>query len=121
MTVRFGTLKYVVGSFFAFGSPMVISTPGGIDIGIRPSFEALLVVLENCRRGEAWKAGTRKLGSVMAVPEIDFSSTLLRLGASITVVGDPASIGRLNEGRGEDWLLRIGATTKMLGVAKIDA
>lgn len=74
---------------------MVISTPGGIDIGVRPSFEDALDVFENCRRGEAWNAGTRKQGSVIAVPEIAFSRALLRLGASIVTVWNTASIGHL--------------------------
>ncbi len=30
---------------------MRISTPGGMDIGVRPSFEGLLTVFENWRRG----------------------------------------------------------------------
>lgn len=82
-------------SFLTVRSPNVISTPGGIDIGVRPSLEGLLDVLENWRRGdEAWKAGTRKPGSVTALPEIAFSRTLLRPGASIVAI---VNWGRLDE------------------------
>lgn len=84
-----------MGSFFAVGSPMVISTPGGIDIGVLPSFEDVLGVAENRRLGGAWKAGTRNPGRVTVAPEIAFSNTLLRLGASIVVAWKTASIGRL--------------------------
>ena len=52
---------------------MVSSTPGGIDIGVRPSLDGLEVDAENWRRAAGvaagaellWKAGTRKEGSVI--------------------------------------------------------
>ena len=78
-----------------------------MESGIRPSFEDLLAVLEKCRRGKgmAWKAGTRKLGSVMALVvllEIAFSSRALPdlLGASILEWG-PQPIEHL--GRTGTW------------------
>ena len=70
---------------------MVSSTPGGIDIGVRPSLEGRFGVLENWRRGAAvWKAGTRKAGRVTAALalEIALSSTLPLLGANILVFGE---------------------------------
>lgn len=69
---------------------MIKSTPGGIDIGVRPSFEGLFDVFENWRRGAAvWKAGTRKAGSVTGalVPERALSSTFPLLGANIVDFG----------------------------------
>ncbi len=53
VTVRFATLRYVVTSFLTLGSLMASSTVGGIDIGVLPSFEGRLEVLENWRRGDA--------------------------------------------------------------------
>lgn len=70
---------------------MVSSTPGGIDIGVRPSLDGLEVDAENWRRAAGvavgaellWKAGTRKEGSVIT-DEGDIALALA--GASIIVV-----------------------------------
>lgn len=58
-----------------YGSPIVSSTPGGIEIGVRPSLDCCDVDAEKCRRagvvGGALElallasAGTRKEGSVI--------------------------------------------------------
>lgn len=74
-----------------YGSPMVSSTPGGIDIGVRPSLDGFDVDAENCRRAagaaaagaELWKAGTRKEGRVITD---EGDSALALLGASIVAV-----------------------------------
>ena len=67
---------------------MRISTPGGMDIGVRPSLEDLLTVLENWRRDVVmlvllldWKAGRRKLGRVKDAAFL--SRTHPRLGANM--------------------------------------
>jgi hypothetical protein len=52
--VRRGIRRYVVGSATTKGSPRVNSTPGGIEMGVRPSFDALFVVVE---KGEAEDRG----------------------------------------------------------------
>lgn len=59
-----------------FGSPISSSTPGGMEIGVRPSFDDLLIDVENGRRAE--KAGTRKPGSVVTNGEdaVAFSKAL---------------------------------------------
>lgn len=71
---------------------MVISTPGGMLRGVRPSLDGRVVVAEKLRRAAApavcWKAGTRKPGSVTTEEdeeEATASRTLLRLGANIVV------------------------------------
>lgn len=90
VTVLLGVCLYVVKSFTMYGSPIVSSTPGGIEIGVRPSFEGLEVDAENCRRAagaaaQFWKAGTRKEGNVT----MDEGAIALALvGASI---GDMAA------------------------------
>lgn len=50
VTLRFGMRRYVVGSFLTKGSPIESSTPGGIEMGVRPSFEGLAAVEEKGRR-----------------------------------------------------------------------
>ena len=68
---------------------MVISTPGGMLSGVRPSLDGRVVVAEK-DRVLCWKAGTRKPGSVTTgeeAAEVATSRTLLRLGANIVVVG----------------------------------
>lgn len=51
-----------------YGSPIVSSTPGGIEIGVRPSLDGRAVDAENGLRevveGALASAGTRKEGSV---------------------------------------------------------
>lgn len=90
VTVLLGVCLYVVKSFNMYGSPRVSSTPGGIEIGVRPNFEGLEVDAENCRRAagagaQFWKAGTRKKGNVT----MDEGATALALlGASIWKYGD---------------------------------
>lgn len=66
---------------------MLSSTPGGMEIGMRPSLDGLPVVAENWRAGVVWKAGTRNDGSDTTEGD---SIALLRarplLGANIVVV-----------------------------------
>lgn len=85
VTVLLGILRYVVASLLTLGSPIRSSTPGGIEIGVLPSFDGRPVVAEKDRVAAlAWKAGTRKLGRMTA--EMDgmaFSKALLLLGANI--------------------------------------
>lgn len=85
VTVLLGVCLYVVKSLTMYGSPMLSSTPGGMEIGVRPSFEGLAVDAENCRRAagagaQFWKAGTRKEGSVTTD---EGATALALLGASI--------------------------------------
>lgn len=77
---------------------MVSSTPGGIEIGVRPSFEGLEVDAENCRRAagagaQFWKAGTRKEGNVTTD---EGAKALALLGASIGDMATGFSSGRLH-------------------------
>lgn len=89
VTVLLGICLYEVKSLCMYGSPMVSSTPGGIDMGVRPSLDGLDADAENCRRAAGagaalWKAGTRKEGSdITDEGEI----ALALLGASIVVFG----------------------------------
>lgn len=110
VTLRFAKRRYVVISFFTMGSPIVSSTPGGMEMGVRPSLDGRVVVAEKCRVGVAapvegveegvrvWKAGARKDGTVTVegLAGVAEASTLsrsrIRLGASILVVG-AVSIG----------------------------
>ena len=50
VTVLFGTTFQFVGSRLALGSPISSSTPGGIEMGVRPSLDGLHVVEEKVRR-----------------------------------------------------------------------
>ena len=85
---------------------MVISTPGGMLSGVRPSLDGRVVVAEKLRRAAAaavcWKAGTRKPGRVTTVEEAEAeaaaSRTLLRLGANIVMVVGVVVV-RLRRGR----------------------
>ena len=43
---------------------MAMSTPGGTEIGVRPSLDGLLAVTEKGRLGVDCSAGTRKMGKV---------------------------------------------------------
>lgn len=77
---------------------MVSSTPGGIEIGVRPSFEGLAVDAENCRRAagagaQFWKAGTRKEGSVTTD---EGAKALALLGASIGGLATGCGSGQLH-------------------------
>ena len=68
VTVLIGTLKCVVMSFLTLGSPIVSSTPGGIERGVRPSLDGRVAVAEKVRLAPAlccWNAGTRKLGNIV--------------------------------------------------------
>ena len=68
--LRLNVLRYDVMSFLTNRSPIVRSTPGGTESGVRPSLEGRCVVAEKGRRDAAdcaaavWKAGTREPGSV---------------------------------------------------------
>lgn len=88
----------MVKSFTMYGSPMVSSTPGGMEIGVRPSFDGLEVDAENCRRAagagaQFWKAGTRKEGNVTMD---EGAMALALLGASIGEVATGCGRGRLH-------------------------
>jgi hypothetical protein len=50
VTVRLGMRRYVVASRSTLGSPTSTSTPGGTEMGVRPSFEDLIAVCEKGRR-----------------------------------------------------------------------
>lgn len=54
---------YEVATLVVFRSPMDNSTPGGIEIGVRPSFEGRFVVVENCLCANVCHAGTRNPGN----------------------------------------------------------
>lgn len=65
---------------------MVSSTPGGIEIGVRPSLDGRVVDAENCRRpcAGATSAGTRNEGSVMTDDgDRIVAAALVLLGASM--------------------------------------
>lgn len=83
VTVLFGMTLQFVGSLLTFGSPIISSTPGGIEMGVRPSLDGLHVVEVNVRR--VWRAGTRNEGTVVAEGEdaTAFSKALLLHGANI--------------------------------------
>jgi hypothetical protein len=83
VTVLVGTCNHFVGSFFVVGCPISSSTPGGMEMGVRPSLDALLVVVAKVRR--VWKAGTKKLGRVTTDGEevMTLSSALPLLGANM--------------------------------------
>lgn len=72
-----------------YGSPMVNSTPGGMEIGVRPSLERCAADAEKGRLADgallAASAGTRNDGRV-AVGEAHRAAALARLGASIVCV-----------------------------------
>lgn len=77
---------------------MVSSTPGGIEIGVRPSFEGLEVDAENWRRAagagaQFWNAGTRKEGKVTTD---EGAKALAVLGASIGDMATGCSCDRLH-------------------------
>jgi hypothetical protein len=70
-------------SFLIHGSLTLISTPGGIEMGVLPSLEDRCVVVEKSRREEGagevvWKAGTRKPGSVVVEGAEEEAMTLSR-------------------------------------------
>lgn len=66
---------------------MSSSTPGGIESGVRPSFEVLFGVEENCRLDRGCRAGTRIAGTAVAGNEaVAFLNADPPLGASIVVV-----------------------------------
>lgn len=86
----------MVKSLTMYGSPMVSSTPGGMEIGVRPSFDGLEVDAENCRRAagagaQFWNAGTRKEGSVTTD---EGAMALALLGASIGELATGCGRGR---------------------------
>lgn len=77
---------------------MLSSTPGGMEIGVRPSFDGLEVDAENCRRAagagtQFWKAGTRKEGNVTTD---EGAMALALLGASIGELATGCGGGRLH-------------------------
>jgi hypothetical protein len=109
LNVLLETFKYVVASFFTFGSPTTTSIPGGIEIGVRPSFEHCAVVAEKgrvpfggcCVCAAVWKAGTRKPGRVIAGWEAVACRSRLgrtRRGGRASIVG-----GARGKGGGAPW------------------
>lgn len=80
-----------------YGSPTVTSTPGGTEIGVRPSLDCCDVDAENDRRacvaGALASAGTRKDGSVIIGEEQ--MAALVLLGASM-VAGCLERVAALN-------------------------
>lgn len=73
---------------------MASSTPGGIEIGVRPSLDGREVVAENGRRASAGaaSAGTRKEGMVTTDDEGNIAAAaLVLLGASM-LGGDLADV-----------------------------
>lgn len=98
-----GIRRYDVASFLTIGSPIRISTPGGIVMGVRPSLDGRAGVEEKCRGrlagvGGVWRAGTRKLGRVATTGEEAEARSRERLGASM-VAGGGGEVGRV---RGEE-------------------
>lgn len=79
---------YDVRSFFALGSPINSSTPGGIEMGVRPSFEGRFEVVEKCRgTANVCHAGTRNPGSVVAdEAAMTFPNAVPRLGANMAAI-----------------------------------
>lgn len=69
------TLRYVVASFLCQGSLTATSTPGGIDMGVRPSLDGLPAEAEKCRLVGVCRAGTRKLGNENAKGLVAAAST----------------------------------------------
>ncbi|KAG6022356.1 hypothetical protein E4U41_002276, partial [Claviceps citrina] len=59
---------YEVFTLAVFKSLIDSSTPGGIVIGVRPSFEGRFVVVENGRCANVCHAGTRNPGGPQAAP-----------------------------------------------------
>lgn len=93
-----GILRYVVGSFFTTGSPMSSSTPGGIEMGVRPSLEFCADVAEKARvhcwaaaavAGRAMRRAVVVLVAEAAAAVTEHSAALAsacpRLGANIVV------------------------------------
>lgn len=77
-------------SLTMYGSPIVSSTPGGIEIGVRPSLDCCDVDAEKCRRagvagGALASAGTRKQGIVMVGEAPRAAAALALLGPSMVV------------------------------------
>lgn len=62
------------------GSLIETSTFGGIERGVRPSFDGRVAVAENGRVVVVfvvWKAGTRKLGNVTTEEDLDDAAIAL--------------------------------------------
>jgi hypothetical protein len=95
---RLDVCRYDVISFFTNRSPIVSSTPGGTESGVRPSLEGRCVVAEKFRPADAcvvWKAGTRKPGSVTVEAGLEANARCRAcrpvLGASIVGGGGLAT------------------------------
>jgi hypothetical protein len=105
LMVFLNTFLYDVKSLFATGSPTESSTPGGIERGVRPSFEGRFEVVEKravvAAVGEAvaCHAGTRKPGSVTGAEDEAATArpnAFPRLGANMAAIGvDMAVVGVL--------------------------
>ncbi len=90
VAVRLGILRYVVASTLTLGSLISKSTPGGIEMGIRPSFDCRCVEADSRRTGTDWKAGTRKDGSEVTEEESTaLTKALPLLCASIVTLRKP--------------------------------
>jgi hypothetical protein len=78
---------YDVELFVDFGIPMSSSTPGGSEIGVRPSFDGRGDEVENWRGVDACHAGTRNAGSVIFDDDgTAWRNACLPVGASIVVI-----------------------------------
>ena len=91
---------------------MMSSTPGGIEMGMRPSFDGRAVVAEKGRVNVAvvvdgvgaWNAGTRKPGNVTTdarfatVGDDEAANTLVRTGAASIFCSRPELRGNWCEG-----------------------
>lgn len=75
---------------FVVGSPTCSSTPGGIEMGMRPSLDCRSLVVENCRcREDDCHAGTRNPGSVTAGDDdAAWPNALLQLGAILVTIAN---------------------------------
>ncbi len=77
--------------FVVMASPMTTSTPGGTEMGVRPSFDARGTVVENVRGAFSdCHAGTRKPGRLTeAVDDVEIAwpNTFALAEASIAAIG----------------------------------
>lgn len=80
----FAILLYVVGSGLTIGSPIRNSTPGGIEMGSRPSFDGRAADAEKDLAPGDWNAGMRKDGNnVIEQGSMAFARALVLPGASM--------------------------------------
>lgn len=89
--VFFTVVLYEVMDFRVTESPMTTSTPGGTEIGVRPSFEGRGTVVEKFRGAVIdCHAGTKKPGRLTAADgdvEIAWRNAFALDGAKIAAIG----------------------------------